>query len=110
MMTVPDFRSLDGRVVLITGGAGHIGATITGAFLATGCSVMTADVSELEPWPSSDPHRFQHVLVDLEAKFGKPVLTANQVTAWEGLRLTGLTVDAPGLGSLFTSPPGPPPG
>jgi len=65
MMTVPDFRSLDGRVVLITGGAGHIGATITGAFLATGCSVMTADVSELEPWPSSDPHRFQHVLVDL---------------------------------------------
>ncbi|WP_374613568.1 maleate cis-trans isomerase [Gordonia sp. (in: high G+C Gram-positive bacteria)] len=49
-------------------------------------------------------------ITDLEAKLGKSVLTANQVTAWEGLRLTGLTVDAPGLGSLFTSPPGPPPG
>ncbi|MFE0749206.1 maleate cis-trans isomerase [Gordonia sp. NPDC058843] len=44
-------------------------------------------------------------ITDLEAEFGKPVLTANQVTAWEGLRLAGLSVDVPGLGSLFTTPP-----
>lgn len=43
-------------------------------------------------------------IADLEAKFGKPVLTANQVTVWEGLRLAGLSVDLPGLGSLFASP------
>jgi len=65
MTTVPDFKSLDGRVVLITGGAGHIGRSISKAFLAAGCSVMTADISEPEPAPSSAPDQLQHALVDL---------------------------------------------
>ncbi|MET9200315.1 maleate cis-trans isomerase [Gordonia sp. NPDC003585] len=39
----------------------------------------------------------------LEEKFGKPVLTANQVTVWQGLRLCGMSVFAPELGSLFAS-------
>ncbi|HET7327931.1 MAG TPA: maleate cis-trans isomerase [Nocardioidaceae bacterium] len=42
-------------------------------------------------------------LEDLEAAVGKPVLTANQVTAWEGLRLLGNTASRDGLGSLFRS-------
>ncbi|MFR9723954.1 decarboxylase [Streptomyces sp. MS19] len=41
-------------------------------------------------------------LPDLEAAVGKPVLTANQVTAWEGLRLLGRgPVRCPAMGSLF---------
>lgn len=41
------------------------------------------------------------VLSELEAAAGKPVLTANQVTAWQGLGLAGLPSVAPGLGTLF---------
>lgn len=37
----------------------------------------------------------------LEKALGKPVLTANQVTVWEGLRLAGAQRPLPGLGALF---------
>ncbi|CAL9409269.1 Maleate isomerase [Streptomyces sp. enrichment culture] len=40
-------------------------------------------------------------VAELESELGKPVLTANQVTAWEGLRLLGRTVRVPALGALF---------
>ncbi|GAB2742851.1 aspartate/glutamate racemase family protein [Salinifilum aidingensis] len=40
-------------------------------------------------------------LDELEAAAGKPVLTANQVTVWEGLRLLGPVPELPGTGSLF---------
>ena len=39
---------------------------------------------------------------ELEAELGKPVLTANQVTVWEGLRLLERSVRCPRLGTLFT--------
>ncbi|MBL1112358.1 aspartate/glutamate racemase family protein [Streptomyces sp. 110] len=38
---------------------------------------------------------------DLEAELGKPVLTANQVTVWEGLRLLGRDPVHDRLGTLF---------
>lgn len=38
---------------------------------------------------------------ELEEALGKPVLTANQVTAWYGLRLAGQTVTSDRLGTLF---------
>ncbi|MEU7056257.1 decarboxylase [Streptomyces sp. NPDC046197] len=41
----------------------------------------------------------------LEKDLGKPVLTANQVTVWEALRLTDRRVNAPSLGALFTREP-----
>ncbi|MFD0312174.1 decarboxylase [Streptomyces sp. NPDC127119] len=41
-------------------------------------------------------------LPSLEAALGKPVLTANQVTVWEALRLADRRVNAPELGALFT--------
>ncbi|MFJ3302591.1 decarboxylase [Streptomyces sp. NPDC086549] len=41
----------------------------------------------------------------LEKALSKPVLTANQVTVWEALRLTDRRVNAPELGSLFTREP-----
>ncbi|MBN0045791.1 decarboxylase [Streptomyces actuosus] len=41
----------------------------------------------------------------LEMELGKPVLTANQVTVWEGLRLADRRVNAPELGVLFRREP-----
>ncbi|WP_199432402.1 maleate cis-trans isomerase family protein [Qaidamihabitans albus] len=38
-----------------------------------------------------------------EERLGKPVLTANQVTVWEGLRLVGANRAVPGVGALFRS-------
>ena len=40
-------------------------------------------------------------LDDLEAAVGKPVLTANQVTVWQGLRIAGGPTRLDGLGALF---------
>ena len=40
-------------------------------------------------------------LDDLEERLGKPVLTANQVSVWEGLRLAGDRRARTGLGTLF---------
>jgi maleate cis-trans isomerase len=37
----------------------------------------------------------------LDARVGKPVLTANQVSIWQGLRLAGADARRPGLGALF---------
>ncbi|MGF1473598.1 MAG: hypothetical protein ACFB50_17895 [Rubrobacteraceae bacterium] len=45
-------------------------------------------------------------LEDLEAAAGKPVLTANQVTFWEALRLAGHTNPQANLGTLFRIPYG----
>jgi maleate cis-trans isomerase len=38
----------------------------------------------------------------LDARVGKPVLTANQVSVWQGLRLAGADAVRPGFGTLFT--------
>jgi maleate cis-trans isomerase len=40
-------------------------------------------------------------LDELEKRLGKPVLTANQVSVWEGLRIAGHTGPYAGLGALF---------
>ena len=45
------------------------------------------------------------VLPRLESTLGKPVLTANQVTIWEALRLAGITAVQPALGTLFQERP-----
>ncbi|WP_228002696.1 maleate cis-trans isomerase family protein [Nocardia australiensis] len=42
------------------------------------------------------------VLPELETALGKPVLTANQVTIWEGLRLADTDPTATTLGTLFS--------
>ncbi|MFJ9742741.1 aspartate/glutamate racemase family protein [Streptomyces sp. NPDC101166] len=54
--------------------------------------------------PDTALHTAAH-LPALEKELGKPVLTANQVTVWEGLRLADRRVNAPGLGALFTREP-----
>ncbi|MEU1016030.1 MULTISPECIES: decarboxylase [unclassified Streptomyces] len=54
--------------------------------------------------PDTALHTAAH-LRELEAELGKPVLTANQVTVWEALRLAERRLNAPELGSLFTKEP-----
>jgi maleate isomerase len=46
------------------------------------------------------------LLPRLEERLGKPVLTANQVTVWEGLRLAGGSRTSVGVGALFRLPSG----
>lgn len=54
--------------------------------------------------PDTALHTAAHIQ-PLEAELGKPVLTANQVTVWEALRLASRRVNAPTLGTLFTKEP-----
>jgi maleate cis-trans isomerase len=44
-------------------------------------------------------------LTDLEQAIGQPILTANQVSFWEALRLCGKLTPQSGLGSLFEHMP-----
>jgi maleate cis-trans isomerase len=44
-------------------------------------------------------------LDELDRRLGKPVLTANQVSIWQGLRLAGDRVPRRNLGALFAGPP-----
>lgn len=41
------------------------------------------------------------ILDALDERAGRPVLTANQVSIWQGMRLAGADVHRPGLGTLF---------
>lgn len=43
MRTVAELQDLSGRIVLITGGAGHLGRAFTGALLQLGATVILAD-------------------------------------------------------------------
>ncbi|MFD7711290.1 decarboxylase [Streptomyces sp. NPDC059785] len=54
--------------------------------------------------PDTALHTASH-LTAVEQALGKPVLTANQVTVWEALRLADRRVNAPRLGTLFTREP-----
>ncbi|TXS40570.1 decarboxylase [Streptomyces sp. uw30] len=65
-----------------------------------------ADTADAEAvlLPDTALHTAAHIPA-LERELGKPVLTANQVTVWEALRLAGRRVNAPALGALFTREP-----
>jgi maleate cis-trans isomerase len=65
-----------------------------------------ADVPEADAvlLPDTALHTVSHIPA-LEKDLGKPVLTANQVTVWEALRLADRRVNAPALGTLFTREP-----
>lgn len=64
--------------------------------------VRSADAPEAEAVlvPDTAMHSLLW-LEELEAAVGKPVLTANQVTVWQGLRIAGGSTRLDGLGSLF---------
>ncbi|WP_199552275.1 decarboxylase [Streptomyces sp. N35] len=103
-----EFLHADGIEVVTMRGSGIITAAEVGTWgrdevLALARNADHPDAQALL-LPDTALHTAAH-LRDLEAELGKPVLTANQVTVWEGLRLAGRRVNAPELGTLFTKEP-----
>ncbi|MFI5798906.1 aspartate/glutamate racemase family protein [Streptomyces sp. NPDC051677] len=83
--------------------AAEVGAWDESQVLALARQADTPD-AEAVLLPDAALHTVAH-LPRLEKELGKPVLTANQVTVWEALRLADRRVNAPGLGALFTREP-----
>lgn len=103
-----DFLRAAGVEVAGVRGAGIVTAAEVGAWgeeelfaLARAADEASAEALLL---PDTALHTAAH-LPALEKELGKPVLTANQVTVWEALRLTDRRVNAPMLGALFTREP-----
>ncbi|MEW2407147.1 maleate cis-trans isomerase family protein [Streptomyces griseoviridis] len=99
------FLRASGAEVTSTRGAGIITAAEVATWgeeevlaLATAADDETTEAVLL---PDTALHTAAH-LQTLEKTLGKPVLTANQVTVREALRLTDRRVNAPELGTLFT--------
>ncbi|MCH5671671.1 maleate cis-trans isomerase family protein [Streptomyces gilvus] len=103
-----DFLRAGGVEVTSVRGAG----IVTAAEVATwdeaeiGLLARDADTPDAEALllPDTALHTAAHIPA-LEKELGKPVLTANQVTVWEGLRLAERRVNAPMMGALFTREP-----
>ncbi|MFJ5263645.1 decarboxylase [Streptomyces sp. NPDC088387] len=83
--------------------AAEVGTWGEGEVLALARAADTPD-AEAVLLPDTALHTAAHIPL-LEKELGKPVLTANQVTVWEALRLTSRRVNTPDLGHLFTRQP-----
>ncbi|MFF4606739.1 decarboxylase [Streptomyces sp. NPDC001339] len=98
------FLKSAGAEVVATRGSGIITAAEVGTWGRAEVLALAraGDHPEAEAvlLPDTALHTAAH-LPALEAELGKPVLTANQVTVWEGLRLLDRTVSCPALGRLF---------
>ncbi|WP_245662748.1 maleate cis-trans isomerase family protein [Nocardia vermiculata] len=107
-----DFLAAAGIGVTSLGSAGIDTAAEVGTL--TGPQVLALAAANDHPEaealliPDTAMHTIR-VLPALESALGKPVLTANQVTVWQGLRLAGLSavapVSGPRLGTLFSERP-----
>ncbi|GAA4905235.1 maleate cis-trans isomerase family protein [Streptomonospora salina] len=102
------------RFVEFLGAAGIGVAAWSGRGIATAAEVGTLPGEDVLDWvaagdaPGAEavlvPDTALHsaaVLDALEDRLGKTVLTANQVSVWEGLRLAGAAAPRDGLGTLF---------
>ncbi|WHM32801.1 decarboxylase [Streptomyces sp. BPPL-273] len=103
-----DFLGAAGIEVTVVVGSGIITAAEVGTWTEAEVLALAraADRPEAEAvlLPDTALHTAAHIPA-LEKELGKPVLTANQVTIWEGLRLADRRVNAPELGALFTREP-----
>ncbi|MEV0734384.1 decarboxylase [Streptomyces sp. NPDC050549] len=103
-----DFLRAGGVEPVVVRASGIVTAAEVGTWgrdevLALARSVDGPDVEAIL-LPDTALHTAAH-LTELEKELGKPVLTANQVTVWEALRLADRRVNAPELGALFTREP-----
>lgn len=103
-----DFLSTAGIETVAVVSSGIITAAEVGTWTETEVLALAraADRPDAEAvlLPDTALHTAAHIPV-LEKELGKPVLTANQVTVWEALRLADRRVNAPELGALFTREP-----
>lgn len=99
-----DFLARDGVEVTSVGSEGIITATEVSTFGRERVLsfVTSGDHPDAEAVlvPDTALHTIEWI-EELESKLGKPVLTANQVTMWEALRLTDSLREQPALGYLF---------
>ncbi|MBK3579709.1 decarboxylase [Streptomyces sp. MBT65] len=98
-----DFLRAGGVEPVVGRASGEVDARGGDELLALARSVDGPDV-EAVLLPDTALHTAAHI-PSLEKELGKPVLTANQVTVWEALRLAERRVNAPDLGALFTKEP-----
>ncbi|WP_327118303.1 decarboxylase [Streptomyces sp. NBC_01341] len=98
-------------------GAGGVEVTATrGAGIINASDAASADVDRVKELAVAGNHPDAEVVLlpdnalhtaafvpELEELLGKPVLTANQVAVWEGLRLAERRIWAPTLGTLFAT-------
>jgi maleate cis-trans isomerase len=114
--TYPDDVAEHFRTFLKAGGIEVV--SVRGSGIVTAAEVGTWGWPEVRAMAEAGDHADAQALLlpdtalhtaayvrDLEQELGKPVLTANQVTVWEALRLAGRRVNAPALGALFTKEP-----
>lgn len=107
-------RDVGDLFVAFLAAAGVDVVSYTDAGIATAAEVGTLTAADVLAFVTAGAHpaadavvvpdtamRTLPILPDLEARAGRPVLTANQVTVWEGLRIAGCTVIRPELGRLF---------
>ncbi|MFJ7059103.1 decarboxylase [Streptomyces microflavus] len=99
---------------LVAGGEEVVSSRSAG--VTTAAEVATWEVDRVKELALAADHPDAEVLLlpdaalhtaafipELEEALGKPVLTASQVTVWEGLRLTDRRIWAPTLGTLFAA-------
>ncbi len=99
-----EFLAHSGVEVVSFGGAGIETAAQVGTLTPGEVLELAAANDSPEAGAILVPDTAMHTLRivrELEKQAGKPVLTANQVTVWQGLRLAGYTVMRPELGTLF---------
>ncbi|MER6470168.1 maleate cis-trans isomerase family protein [Streptomyces collinus] len=103
-----DFLRAGGLEVVGTRSSGVVTAAEVGTWGEEEVLTLarSADGPEAEAvlLPDTALHTAAHLPL-LEKSLSKPVLTANQVSVWEGLRLADRRVNAPTLGALFTREP-----
>lgn len=99
-----DFLATDGIEVVDSSSADIITAEEVGTLGRDGVLGLVASIDHREADAMLLPDTALHTVAwldELEGAAGKPVLTANQVTVWEGLRLAGYDTPHEGLGALF---------
>jgi maleate cis-trans isomerase len=103
-----EFLRAGGAEVTSVRGSGIITAAEVGTWGEAEVFLLARDADRPDAdallLPDTALHTAAHIPA-LEKELGKPVLTANQVTVWEALRLADRRVNAPMLGSLFTREP-----
>lgn len=99
-----DYLAAAGAEVVAMGSSGIDTAAEVGTLTAD----QVVDLAVAQDHPEAEalliPDTAMHTLAvvpALEERLGKPVLTANQVTIWQGLRLAGVTPSSRQLGALF---------
>ncbi|WP_346894167.1 Asp/Glu racemase [uncultured Roseibium sp.] len=78
-------------------------ARITGASAARAAVDLAVDPAVEAVFVSCTNLRTLDIIADVEEQTGKPVLSSNQVLAWQMCRLSGLATTTNGVGKLFSA-------